>query len=122
MRRVDPHIGDALIEIGERAARWRAEVEAAIDERIEFEVTLEPSELDVSVKSLTRYGVESLSVIWPALLGRIGVAADWRGTRRLSEFTRKGTSGRRIQLSGGWVVFRRRTTFEVRRSVTLTER
>ena len=63
----------------------------------------------------TFYRIIRPAIIWPALLARIGVAADWRGTRRLIAFTTEASSGQRIQLSGGWTVYRRRAGFEVRR-------
>ena len=122
LRARTPTVDDILIDIGERAARWRGDVDAAVDALIEFTVEADRAALDVSVASLTRYDPAVLAVIWPALLARISVTADWRGTRRLVEFTNEGTTGRRIQLSGGWVVFRRRTSFEVRREGGVTER
>ena len=114
LRARTPSIEETLLEIGERAARWRVDVDVAIDALIDFEADAERRALDVAVDSLKRYDPAALAVIWPALLARIGIMADWRGTRRLVEFTTKGSSGRRIQLSGGWVVFRRRATFDVR--------
>jgi len=115
IREVRPDFEAEVLALGERAASWRDELDAAVDSLIDFDVDDEPPGLEIAVASLQRYDVEQLSIIWPALLGRIGVVADWRGTRRLSEFTRSGSAGRRIPLSGGWVVHRRRQTFEVRR-------
>lgn len=116
LRARTPSIDAALTEIGERAARWRDDVDKAVDARIEFEADAAEPGLEVSVGSLRQYDAETLAIIWPALLARIGVTADRRGTRRLVEFTTTGTTGRRIQLSGGWVVARRRARFEVRRA------
>jgi tRNA(Ile)-lysidine synthase len=110
-----PTIDTDLTEIGERAARWRDDVDKAIDALIDFDADAAEPALDVSIESLCSYEAEALGIIWPALLARIGVIADWRGTRRLVEFTNRGSTGRRIQLSGGWVVTRRRGGFEVRR-------
>ena len=115
LRARTPELDSILIDIGERAARWRDDVDAAVESLIDFNADAAESALDVSADSLRQYGPDALAVIWPALLARIGVTADWRGTRRLVEFTKQGSAGRRIQLSGGWVVFRRRTGFEVRR-------
>jgi tRNA(Ile)-lysidine synthase len=117
-----PTIDSTLVDIGERAARWRADVDAAVASLIDFSADLAHSVLDVSADSLEPYGPAPLAVIWPALLARIGVTADWRGTRRLVAFTKEGSAGRRIQLSGGWVVFRHRSVFEVRRQSATTER
>jgi len=121
LRERTPSIDSMLIDIGERAARWRDDLDVAAESLIEFNADRAESSLDVSAESLARYGADSLAVIWPALLARIGVTADWRGTRRLVEFTKHGSAGHRIQLSGGWVVFRRRGGFEVRRQNSTSE-
>jgi tRNA(Ile)-lysidine synthase len=115
LRARSPHLEPALLAIGERASQWRAEVDAAVDAMIDFTADRNTRTLDVSAASLAPYDAEVLAVIWPALLARIGVAADWRGTRRLAAFTKEGSTSQRIQLSGGWVVVRRRNGFEVRR-------
>ena len=122
LRAVAPAIDSSLVEIGERAAHWRVDVDAVVGSLIDFNADAAQSTLEVAAESLERYGADALAVIWPALLARIGLTADWRGTRRLVEFTKQGTTGRRIQLSGGWVVSRRRSTFEVRRQSGTTER
>jgi tRNA(Ile)-lysidine synthetase-like protein len=116
MRRAHPGFEDDLVALGERAAQWRADVDAQIDTRIRFEVDRERETLEVAAESLCGFSDEALGIIWPALLGRLGVAADWRGTRRLVAFTTRGRTGQRIQLSGGWTVFRLRGGFEVRRA------
>ena len=115
MRGVCPGIEDTLVEIGERAARWRADVDAHIDARIRFDVDRDLETLEVERQSLAGYSDDALGIIWPALLSRLGIAADWRGTRRLVAFTTGGSTGQRIQLSGGWTVHRRGQGFEVRR-------
>jgi tRNA(Ile)-lysidine synthase len=116
MRVACPRIEDDLVAIGDRAARWRADVESYLDVRIRFEADAETGFLEVERDSLARYTDDALAILWPALLGRVGVAADWRGTRRLVAFTTRGKTGQRIQLSGGWTVYRRRPVFEVRRA------
>ena len=122
LRSGTPGLEAALVDIGERASRWRAEVDEAVDARIDHTADREAGTLDVAASSLGVYDDGVLAILWPALLARIGVAADWRGTRRLVEFTRKGTTSQRIQLSGGWVVSRRRNGFEVRRHEGTSER
>jgi len=115
MRAVHPEIEADLADLGERAARWRADVDAIVDARIRFDADREMETLEVEHDSLRGLSHDVLGIIWPALLARIGVAADWRGTRRLVAFTTGAASGQRIQLSGGWTVYRRRGGFEVRR-------
>jgi tRNA(Ile)-lysidine synthase len=114
LRRQTPDIDDVLVNIGERAAQWRRDVDDTVNRLIDFDADGVERELDVSIESLRPYGAETLAIVWPALLARIGIAADRRGTRRLVEFTTNGSTSQRIQLSGGWVVFRRRKTLEVR--------
>jgi tRNA(Ile)-lysidine synthase len=116
MRRVQPGFEGELLALGERAAAWRADVDTQIDARIRFEVDRERETLEVVGESLRGFSDEVLAIIWPALLGRLGIAADWRGTRRLVAFTTRSRTGQRIQLSGRWTVFRRRGGFEVRRA------
>jgi tRNA(Ile)-lysidine synthase len=115
LRRVCPAIDAELIAIGKRAADWRADVEAAVDERIDSSADPEAGVLDVPAGALGGFSADALAVIWPVLLSRIGIAADRRGTRRLVAFTTGGSTGQRIQLSGGWTVYRRRGRFEIRR-------
>ena len=115
LRAVCPGIESALVDVGERAARWRADADAHVDAWIRFEVDRDLQTLEVERQSLAGYSDEALGIVWPALLGRLGIAADWRGTRRLVAFTTGGSTGQRIQLSGGWTVYRRRNGFEVRR-------
>ena len=115
MRAARPGIEDELAELGERAARWRADLDRVIDAQIRFALDADLGILEVERESLRGYSDDTLGIIWPALLSRVGIAADWRGTRRLVAFTTTGSTGQQIQLSGGWTVFRRRRVFEVRR-------
>lgn len=110
-----PWLPEALFDIGERAADWRRDVDAAVDSGVEHRVDRATQSMRVDAGPLAGRDPEVLAVIWPALLARLGIAADRRGTRRVVEFTSRGVTGQRIQLSGGWVVYRRRGHFEVRR-------
>lgn len=113
LRAVSPSIERDLVAIGDEAARWRADLDRAIDERIVYSLG-QGGVFEVSCESLTGYSDDALGIIWPALLGRVGLAADRRGTRRLVAFTKEGSTGQQIQLSGGWTVYRKRQGFEVR--------
>jgi tRNA(Ile)-lysidine synthase len=115
LRAIAPGLESELVGLGDRAAAWRSDLDAVIDERIDFHVDTEWGILEVGAAGFAGYSDDALGIIWPALLGRIGVAADWRGTRRLVAFTTRSKTGQRIQLSGGWTVYRRRGRFEVRR-------
>jgi tRNA(Ile)-lysidine synthase len=116
LRAVAPGIDDDLVELGARAARWRADVDKYIDSRIGFALDSDLGTLEVRADALGGATDDALGILWPAILARLGIAADWRGTRRLVAFTIEGRTGQRIQLSGGWTVFRRRGGFEVRRT------
>jgi tRNA(Ile)-lysidine synthase len=101
-----------LLDLARRAAEWRRDVDAVV-------AMLEPEvvggrALSVAADRLSGYDPEALSVLWPALAGRVGVTLDWRGTRRLAEFTRCSAVGGAIQLSGGFEVVRRRDHFVLR--------
>jgi tRNA(Ile)-lysidine synthase len=112
-----PGFRDWLLDLSARAAAWRRELDAVVDR-------LEPAACDgalsVAASRLQGYDAEALSVLWPALAGRVGVALDWRGTRRLAEFTTSGTVGGSVQLSGGLEVVRRRDEFVLRRAARRT--
>lgn len=122
LRRVAPAIDAELAAIGEDAAGWRAAVESFVDRRIPFDAHPGAGILEVPCEALSGFSEEALAIVWPALLARIGIAADWRGTRRLAAFTIEGSAGQRIQLSGGWTVYRRRRALEVRREASPAER
>jgi tRNA(Ile)-lysidine synthase len=122
MRAAHPDIDDDLFRLGARAARWRSDLDAYLQARIRFDVDRELETLEVSRESLHGFADDALGILWPALLGRLGVAADWRGTQRLVAFTTRGRTGQRIQLSGGWNVLLRRRRFEVRRAAPDSQR
>ena len=114
LRRADPSIDDALLDVARRAAAWRADVEAFADAAVGHART-SPTTLEIARAELSRYGQDSLGVLWPALAGRVGLALDRRGTHRLTAFTMSDGAGGAIPLSGGWRVERRAETFVLRR-------
>jgi tRNA(Ile)-lysidine synthase len=101
LRRADPTIDDALVAIGERAARWRTELEALIDDFVACR-RVDEHTLVVGASELEGYDRDSLSVLWGALAGRVGLALDRRGTTRCAAFTIKSPVRGAIPLSGGW--------------------
>jgi len=107
LRRVDGSIDDRLWAIGARAAEWRSEVEALVDARIPFR---QPDRVTIVVPQaeLARHEASSLSVLWGALAGRVGLALDRRGTHRCTIFTMKQPHRGSIPLSGGWILEARR--------------
>ena len=115
MRAVDPSIDDTLWAIGQRAARWRTEVEAIIDACVAHERRRD-GVLVVAASELADYDRSSLAVIWGALAGRIGLALDRRGTQRCATFTMKRPRVGAIPLSGGWRLEALRGELMLRRS------
>jgi tRNA(Ile)-lysidine synthase len=110
---VRPRIGDELLALAERAAAIRS----ALDEAARRASRLQSHEgVDVAAPDVAGYSRESLAALWPAIVARLGLAIDRRGTERVAEFTIKSRSGSRMQLSGGWEVRRARGVFEVRRA------
>ena len=101
LRAVDESIDETLWSIGQRAALWRAEVEAVADVAVAHRRVGEHA-LVVAASELADYDRDSLSVLWGALAGRVGLALDRRGTTRCASFTMKRPHGGWIPLSSGW--------------------
>lgn len=116
LRRADPAFDATLLDLAARAARWRAEVEEFVDRNVPYSFAAADGALDVARGSLAGYSRESLAILWAALAAHVGLALDWRGTRRLVEFTMNGRPGSRIQLSGGWETIWQDRSFLLRRS------
>ena len=102
LRRTDAAIDDMLIATGRRAAAWRREVEAFVDASFVTRLAGDGS-LSIARTELSMYDEDSLGVIWAALAGRVGLALDRRGTRRLASFINSNRGGS-MPLSGGWSV------------------
>lgn len=116
LRRIRPEFEEELLEIARGAAKWREDLDEASALAVPARVRAADSALDVAAQSLTTYSAQSLAVLWPALAAKVGLAVDRRGTERLVAFTHSARVGSRIQLSGGWGVFRSRQSFELRRT------
>ena len=101
LRRVDGSIDETLWAIGQRAARWRADVEALVDGAVAYRRVGQRT-LVVAASELAGYDRDSLSVLWGALAGRLGLALDRRGTTRCASFTMQRPNSGWIPLSRGW--------------------
>jgi len=101
LRAVDPSIDETMWSIGQRAAQWRSDVEAVVDAAVPHRRVGEHA-LVVAASELADYDRSSLSVLWGALAGRVGLALDRRGTTRCASFTMKRPRGGWIPLSSGW--------------------
>lgn len=102
LREADPSIDEALLHVARRAAAWRAKVDAYVDREVPVRVSR--GSLAMRRAELAGYDEDSLSVLWPALAGRLGLALDRRGTHRLASFTTSERRAGSMQLSGGWQV------------------
>ncbi|MCU0647222.1 MAG: tRNA lysidine(34) synthetase TilS, partial [Gemmatimonadaceae bacterium] len=109
--RASPGFAAALWHVGEEAARWRHESE--VWARAVPLQRISASEVAVPANTFTHVPPSGLPVLWPALLGRMGVVLDRRGTDRVARFTTTGVSGQEIQLAGGIRVRRTRSGFLV---------
>lgn len=113
LRQADTGIDDMLLATGRRSAAWRRAVESFVDAKLEARVARDGS-LAIARAELSAYDEDSLGVIWVALAGRVGLALDRRGTRRLASFTTSNHSGS-IPLSGGWSVEAKAEQYVLRR-------
>jgi tRNA(Ile)-lysidine synthase len=116
LRRAHPSIDDELLSLARDAARWRDDVETFVGQHVATRCIGDGAGLDVDVSSLTGYSGDGLSILWPAIVARVGLALDRRGTARLVAVTRQSRVGSRMQLSGGWEVVRSRDAFQLRAS------
>jgi tRNA(Ile)-lysidine synthase len=116
LRRARPSIDNDLLSSARDAARWRDDVEVFVAEHIEVRLLSNGSGLDVASSSLAGFAGDELSILWPAIVARAGLAIDRRGTSRLTAFTGLSRVGARVQLSGGWEVVRSRDAFQLRAS------
>ncbi|MEP6780842.1 MAG: tRNA lysidine(34) synthetase TilS [Gemmatimonadaceae bacterium] len=107
---VHPGFGEAMLGIGERAAALRREIDVFVDSLQPFAAPTGsyPGAQRVTVQALHLFDDAGLTVIWPALLAKVGVALNQRGTTALVRFTNHSKPGARLELSGGASVVRLR--------------
>jgi len=114
LERARPGLSRELQALSRRAARLRD----AVDRHVADEIAHEVHGTTLTVARAVRLGYDpgAWRLLWPALVARIGVALDRRGTERLAEFTISGRRGARIQLSGGLEAVRHGDDVVVRRA------
>jgi tRNA(Ile)-lysidine synthase len=113
LARVRPGLDDHLLALSRGAADVRDRVDAlacALSQRHP-----DGTSVSVAAEHLTGYSRAELSLLWPAIAARVGLAMDWRGTERAAAFTTHSRVGARIQLSGGWEISRTRHLLELGR-------
>jgi tRNA(Ile)-lysidine synthase len=99
LRAVRPALDAELLDLAERAARWRREVEVVVD-RLGVERAAAGA-VYVARDALAGYSPAELAVLWPAVAARAGVRLDRRGTCRLAAFTSSAGRVARLPLAGG---------------------
>jgi tRNA(Ile)-lysidine synthase len=113
LARVRPGLDDDLLSLARGAADWRDRVDAMASAISRVDAAR--GVVSVAAEQLEGYSRAELSVLWPAIAARVGLAMDWRGTVRAAAFTTESRVGARIQLSGGWEIWRSRHLFELGR-------
>jgi tRNA(Ile)-lysidine synthase len=110
LRRVHPEMDRDLLELSERAALVRAELDRLARQ---VSVVKAPGRLAVAASDVAGYSRESLAALWPAMAARVGLALDRRGTERIVAFTIECGVGRRAQVAGGWELYRSHAWLEL---------
>lgn len=108
LERVHPGFGDEMLELGNRAAGLRQEIESFV---MGFDVQPSPAGaprgsqrfLCAHLDGMTE---PALAVLWAALMARAGVALNQRGTASLVRFTGASRTGSRLELAGKACVVR----------------
>lgn len=111
--RVRPALDAELLALARRAAEWRRRMDALAWACCPSRACPDGT-LVVAATDVLGYHPEALAVLWPSIAGRVGLALDRRGTRRLAAFTMTSTPGAAMPLAGGWVVERSRDGFSLR--------
>lgn len=112
LRACDPSIEEDLLRIAEEAGRLRA---VCADVVAEYVVDARPGRVIARAVLDEHWGDDAAALFCQTLADFAGLALDWRGTSRLSQFARAGRVGRMIPLSGGWEAVRRLDSLEIRR-------
>jgi tRNA(Ile)-lysidine synthase len=103
LRRADRAFDRALLDIAQRAASWRGDVDRIVRERVRPTRRGDGS-LAVARAELAGHDGQSLAMLWSSLAASVGLSLDHRGTRRIAAFTRSEPRAGTIPLAGGWCV------------------
>ena len=103
-----PGFRDAMLVIGDQAARWRRDMEALLD-RSGVVVAHGGHSASLPVEALEGTTPEGQAVLWAALSARAGVTLDAHGTRAAVRFTSSQRQGAYITVAGGATIMRVRS-------------
>ena len=113
LTRARPSLPAELLSIGRRAAELRADVERYVDRELSIETR--HGAILVARGILLRHDGQELALLWPAIVARVGITLDRRGTERLIAFTIMERHGARMQMSGGFEAVLHRGVLIVRK-------
>jgi tRNA(Ile)-lysidine synthase len=116
LERVQPGFSAWCWDLGQRAAAFRADVTRLVDRAL-TPTPLPDGALVVAADPVARVGAAGWGVIWPELLGRVGVPMDRRGIARAAAWAPTARAGSRIPLAGGASIERTASTFVIRPGV-----
>ena len=114
LRAVAPAIDTVLLDLARQSAQVRLDVDGFIDRVLLPHVHV--NRLAVGADHFGVHDSESVALLWGALAARVGLALDWRGTRRISAFIKREPRGGCIPLSGGWILEAGRGTYILRKA------
>lgn len=103
-----PGFRESMLEIADRAAKWRRDVDEFLDTE-GLAVDRDNRSVTIPAEVIRKTTDEGRAVIWPALCSRIGVTLDAKGTREAVKFSTNKRIGARIQVAGGAVLQLRRS-------------
>ena len=113
---VDATLPAQLLAIADRSSRWRERIDAVVADFSKVDGSRRVATANAA--ALASLSAEELSVVWPAIAARVGLAMDWRGTERAAAFTKESRIGARVPLTGGWQILRDREHFILGRALT----
>ncbi|HEY0929470.1 MAG TPA: tRNA lysidine(34) synthetase TilS, partial [Gemmatimonas sp.] len=102
-----PGFRDAMLVVGEQAARWRRDVEGFLDQS-GLAVSDGGHSASLPVAVLEETTPDGRAVLWSALAARAGVTLDAHGTRAAVRFTSSQRQGAYITVAGGATIMRSR--------------
>ena len=120
LRRFQPDFGEEILSIARRADALRREVESYVDRTLRPTSSSEGS-LVVAAGELKDCDADSHAILWPALAGRVGLALDARGIRRIASFAGLHPRSGAIPLAGGWCLEATRDAYILRRQSASAE-
>jgi tRNA(Ile)-lysidine synthase TilS/MesJ len=108
---VRPTFVSELCAIGNQAAAWRRDLAELVDT---LDVQQVGQSLVVAASALEGIDAAGRAILWPELVGRLGLTMDRRGVSRAAHWSVTARAGQRIPLSGGAAIERTARTYVIR--------